>query len=286
MQFGDATLWPDSPPEVAAAAPPGAVLASARDLCIGTGCEFIQPETDTEPCLEALTLDTCVDGECDTIDVQPLVDPASAELDDAASARSAEMLGEQMWVNYYASAGEVSEEVRLLNDAVTGFNTDTATEYEAADEPRVSYVWAVAHDNRGGTEWARVRVCTRCVNAERIRVERARTRPLSARSARSERRSADRRVRDVFLPAVVAVYDLVAVCRGRCDEGALLARFLLGLTVAGLCGRVVRRSRQVLPTRSSCQKCNRAAAANEAAHLSKYKRMLESRQRPPGDSGV
>lgn len=161
MQFGDATLWPDSPPEVAAAAPPGAVLASATDLCIGTGCEFIQPETDTEPCLEALTLDSCVDGECDTIDVQPLVDPASAELDDAASARSAEMLGEQMWVNYYASAGEVSEEVRLLNDAVTGFNTDTVTEYEAAEEPRVSYVWAVAHDNRGGTEWARVRVCTR-----------------------------------------------------------------------------------------------------------------------------
>jgi hypothetical protein len=161
MQFGDATLWPDSPPDVAAAAPPGAVLASARDLCIGASCEVIQPELDTEPCLDALTLDACLDGECDTIDVRPLVDPASAEVDDAASARSAEVLGEQMWVNYYASAGEVSEEVRLLNDAVTGFNTDTATEYEAAEEAQVSYVWAVAHDNRGGTEWARLRVCTR-----------------------------------------------------------------------------------------------------------------------------
>jgi hypothetical protein len=161
VQFGDATLWPDSPPDVAAAAPPGAVLAAARDLCIGAACEVIQPEADTEPCLDVLTLDACVDGECDTVDVQPLIDPASAEVDEAASARGSAMLGEQMWVNYYASAGELSEEVRLLNDAVTGFNADTSTEYEPAEEARVSYLWTVAHDNRGGTEWARLRVCTR-----------------------------------------------------------------------------------------------------------------------------
>lgn len=161
MQFGDAIIWPDSPPDVAAAAPPGAVLAPARDLCIGAACGLIQPETDTEPCLEALTLDACLDGECDTVDVQPLVDPVSAELDDAATARGGEALGEQMWVNYYASAGELGEEVRLLNDAVEGFRTDTSTDYEPAEAAQVSYLWAVAHDNRGGAEWARLRVCTR-----------------------------------------------------------------------------------------------------------------------------
>ncbi|HTV25693.1 MAG TPA: hypothetical protein VMG12_43655, partial [Polyangiaceae bacterium] len=161
VQFGDTTLWPDSPPEVAAAAPPGAVLASARDLCIGESCGVIQPGTDTEPCLDVLTLDACLEDECDTTSVQPLIDPASAEPDDAASARSAEPLGEQMWVNYYATGGELGEEVRLLNDAVAGFSTDTSTDYEAADTAQVSYVWAVAHDNRGGAEWARLRVCTR-----------------------------------------------------------------------------------------------------------------------------
>jgi hypothetical protein len=82
-------------------------------------------------------------------------------VDEAASARSSSALGEQMWVNYYSNGGEVDEEVRLLNDAVTGFITDTSTDYEAADTARVSYVWAVAHDNRGGAEWARLRVCTR-----------------------------------------------------------------------------------------------------------------------------
>lgn len=162
IQLGDAVLWPDSPPEVAAAAPPGAVLAPARDLCIGEACGLITPpEADTEPCLDVLTFDACVEGECDSVDVQPLVDPASAEVDEPASARSSETLGEQMWINYYATAGELSEEVRLLNDAVTGFSTDTSTEYEPAEEAQVSYLWAVAHDNRGGTEWARLRICTR-----------------------------------------------------------------------------------------------------------------------------
>jgi hypothetical protein len=161
VQFGDALIWPDSPPDVAAAAPPGAVLASTRDLCIGADCGVIQPATDTEPCLDVLTLDACADGECDTFDVQPLVDPASAEVDDAASARGGEVLGEQMWVNYYATAGELGEEVRLLNDAIEGFRADTATEYEPAEQAQVSYLWAVAHDNRGGTEWARLRICTR-----------------------------------------------------------------------------------------------------------------------------
>jgi hypothetical protein len=162
VQFGGATLWPDAPESIAAAAPEGAVLAPARDLCIGDGCELPAPEADdVEPCLDALTLNACVEDDCDTTSVQPLVDPASAEVDDAATARGSGTLGEQMWVNYYSSAGKLDEEVRLLNDAVAGFRTDTSTGYEAADTPRVAHLWTVAHDNRGGTEWARLRVCTR-----------------------------------------------------------------------------------------------------------------------------
>jgi hypothetical protein len=44
---------------------------------------------------------------------------------------------------------------------------------------------------------------------------------------------------------------------------------------------VARRRRQTRPTRSSCQKGNRAAGANEAAHLSKYRRLGERRHRYP-----
>lgn len=90
---------------------------------------------------------------------------------------------------------------------------------------------------------------------------------------------------DVFGPVVLSVDDLVTVGGRRGDERALLTRFLLGLTVARLDGGVVRRRRRTRPTRgSSCQKCNRAAAANEAAHLIQYKRANHRRQRPPGDA--
>jgi hypothetical protein len=46
---------------------------------------------------------------------------------------------------------------------------------------------------------------------------------------------------------------------------------------------VLRRRRRVLPTRSRGQKCNRAAATNEAAHLSKYRRAPDRRQRSLAD---
>jgi hypothetical protein len=86
--------------------------------------------------------------------------------------------------------------------------------------------------------------------------------------------------RHVF-STVAVVDDLVAVCGWRCDHGASLARFLLCLAVAGFSGGVPRRGRQTWPTRSSCQKGNRAAGANEAAHLSKYRRPGERRYRNP-----
>lgn len=84
--------------------------------------------------------------------------------------------------------------------------------------------------------------------------------------------------RDV-LPPVTLVDDLVAVGRWGRDQGARLARFLLGHAVAGLGVGVARRGRQTRPTRSSDQKGQRAAAANEAAHLSKYKGPAASRHR-------
>jgi hypothetical protein len=161
IEFNGVTFWPDAPPELAAAAPAGAVLAPPGDVCIGESCSSPPPADDAEPCLDALTVDACGEGDCDDFEVQALIDPASAEIDAAASARASETLEEQMWVNYYSTAGELDEEVRLLNDAVVGFSSDVSTQYEPADSAQTSYLWAVAHDNRGGADWARLRICTR-----------------------------------------------------------------------------------------------------------------------------
>jgi hypothetical protein len=160
IEFNGVTFWPDAPPELAATAPAGAVLAPARDVCIGESCSA-PPADDAEPCLDALTVDACAAGGCEDAELQALIDPASAEVDAPASARASERLEEQMWVNYYSTAGELDEEVRLLNDAVVGFSSDVSTHYEPADSAQTSYLWAVAHDNRGGADWARLRICTR-----------------------------------------------------------------------------------------------------------------------------
>jgi hypothetical protein len=161
IELAGATFWPDSPAELAAQAPPGAILAGPRDVCIGDGCSPPAPSSDAEPCPPELTFPACTGDDCDEPAVELRVDPASAELDAAASARAGETLGEQMWVNYYGSAGELAEEVRLLNDAVEGFSEEVATDYKPTDTAGAAYLWAVAHDNRGGAEWARLRVCTR-----------------------------------------------------------------------------------------------------------------------------
>jgi hypothetical protein len=154
MNLGGVTFWPES---AADTAPAGAVVLAPPDLCVGSECTAA-PANDGAGCPAELTFAAC-DGDCDDIAVRPLVDPASAEVDDAATFRDDEQLLEQMWVNYYAAGGEVDEEVRLLNDATAGWNEDFGTKYRPGDDPGVAYVWAVAHDNRGGTEWARLRLC-------------------------------------------------------------------------------------------------------------------------------
>jgi hypothetical protein len=60
----------------------------------------------------------------------------------------------------------VANEVKLLGDATKGYIDDHATNLHApqlssanaADFPLNFYVWAVAHDSRGGVNWARVRI--------------------------------------------------------------------------------------------------------------------------------
>jgi len=161
VALGGNTFWPDSPAELAAQAPAGAILASPRDVCIGDGCAPTSAADGGEACPPELTLEACAGGDCSQTQLELQVDPASAELDSAASAAAGENLGEQMWVNYYGTSGDFGSDVRLLNDAVEGFSEDVATDYTSAEAPGTAYLWGVAHDNRGGTEWARLRVCSR-----------------------------------------------------------------------------------------------------------------------------
>ncbi|HEU4580310.1 MAG TPA: hypothetical protein VFS67_18770 [Polyangiaceae bacterium] len=161
LRWGELELRPGELPMMAGE-PLAAAALGADDLCIGAACQPAPASAEPGVCPEALTIDACPGSSpCDKLRFGPIVDPASAELDTAASALRSTELQEQMWVNYYASDGELSQEVKLLNDATQGWNEESDTEFRAGKEAGVTYLWSVAHDNRGGAEWARLRVCTR-----------------------------------------------------------------------------------------------------------------------------
>lgn len=159
VRWGALELYPEAVPTLGGE-PAADQPLTLDDLCIGAACPPPLPMQAPDVCPEALTVPTCSDG-CDEIRMMPLIDPASAELDSAAAAQRSNDLQEQMWVNFYVTHGEVSQEVRLLNDAVLGWSSDPYTDYEPGEEPAVAYLWSVAHDNRGGSEWARLRICLR-----------------------------------------------------------------------------------------------------------------------------
>lgn len=134
---------------------------SVEPDCIGLDC-VDQPDPDVVvDCDTMACVDACADdgdSKCPDIPIRPIIDEASAEIDDATTFLENRQLLEQMWVNYYTNRGGIEGDVRLLNDAITGWNEDFGTNFRAPKDPGVVFIWAVAHDNRGGAEWVRVRV--------------------------------------------------------------------------------------------------------------------------------
>lgn len=116
-------------------------------------------DTDPARCFPLCTKED--QDECPKHDIRVVVDPSSAEHDTVQEARTQGSLLEQMWVNYYVDAGKLQSDVKLLNDATTGWNSDPSSKLLTPKEQGPFRVWAVAHDNRGGAEWVRARLSTR-----------------------------------------------------------------------------------------------------------------------------
>lgn len=126
--------------------------------CIGEACSgLIEPSSDEQgTCAASNTLTLC--DSCD-VDVEPVIDQSQPAEDDVVLRKiRGSDFSEQMWINYYLDRGEFGRDLRLLNDAVEGWNRDYAAEYQPK-EAGTAYLWAVIHDNRGGTDWVRARVC-------------------------------------------------------------------------------------------------------------------------------
>jgi hypothetical protein len=133
--------------------------AAVEADCVGEACQGTAPlevDCDAEParCIDACDDDG--DDACPEIEVKPAINEQdNVERDVVSSRLFGEDVTEQMWVNYYVDRGSMSQ-VRLLNDATSGWNAKYRGELRAPKEPGPLQIWSVIHDNRGGMEFARV----------------------------------------------------------------------------------------------------------------------------------
>lgn len=120
-----------------------------------------------DPCADPngpACFEVCTDADqkdCPEHEVKLESEPATLEIDEAARVREGGELREQAWINYYTDQGRFTNDVKLLGDATQGYREDHGTKLRVPKKVGTFHVWAVAHDNRGGVGWVKVRLGTR-----------------------------------------------------------------------------------------------------------------------------
>lgn len=108
---------------------------------------------------EPLRVRRCEEKTCRKYELRAIIDKSSAELDPIADPLpDGSPVREQLWVNYFATRGNVERPVRLVNDATKGWNDQNETQWEVPREPGTVVLWAIVRDNRGGVDWKERRV--------------------------------------------------------------------------------------------------------------------------------
>jgi hypothetical protein len=92
-------------------------------------------------------------GGCSTYSFNVEVPDSSWEIDPQDLSSNGQPLHEQIWVDYYWTAGNFSDDSRLLYDPTVGFVGDSGVNLTAPASSTSATFWAVVHDNRGGVAW-------------------------------------------------------------------------------------------------------------------------------------
>jgi hypothetical protein len=123
--------------------------------CSGSDCSL---KGSAEPnAMNVREVPSCPSGDC-TIDLKVDVDRNSAEVDIGSFGLHGEQLQEQLWVAFYATRGDFTKPLRLVNDASSGWNDDNATGFKVPAEVGPVRLWAIVHDNRGGVAWMEAKI--------------------------------------------------------------------------------------------------------------------------------
>ena len=88
---------------------------------------------------------------CTEYTIKGVVDPSIGEVDPDATGEEGGTLTEAVWISYFVDRGDIAPGVKLVNDAVAGFNPNIATSFLPPAEAGFATIWAVIRDARGGT---------------------------------------------------------------------------------------------------------------------------------------
>jgi len=125
------------------------------------------PPKAVDPCTQdsPACIDQCTEEKQDDCkpkhSIKLIVDQASVEHDSVQEQMQGATVYEQLWINYYTEQGKVPVEAKLLGDATAGYQEAHQTDLLPPKTAGVFHVWGVAHDNRGGTQWARITMSAR-----------------------------------------------------------------------------------------------------------------------------
>lgn len=91
--------------------------------------------------------------DCPSYAFQPIVDATSVEPAFSAQVSDAHAPSELVWVDYFATAGSFETDAKIMNDPDIGLSASYADAWRAPKTPGEVRLWAVVHDNRGGSAW-------------------------------------------------------------------------------------------------------------------------------------
>lgn len=105
------------------------------------------------------TLPHCTNSnidDCPTSSVDTSVPPSSQEVDPSNLDANGNPLKEEIWVDYYLTAGKVKNDTEILYDPTAGALSNTADDLYAPQSVGSYMFWSVVHDDRGGCSWVQV----------------------------------------------------------------------------------------------------------------------------------
>jgi hypothetical protein len=121
---------------------------------------IIQDGTAIDP-TAGITIDHCTTSRranCPKIKITPDVPDSSWELNADDKDSDGNPLHEELWVDYYATLGDLGSDARLLYDVKAGKISNPEVEFQAPNDPGEGTMWIVVHDSRSGVEWSVVPV--------------------------------------------------------------------------------------------------------------------------------